>query len=91
VLTLRLCPLQKLGACLGKGGYGAVYQALNMKDGTSVAVKQIEITATKNQTAEQASKSLMEEISLLKTLSHPRIVRYLDSQVTKDHLHIVLE
>ena len=68
-----------------------MYKALDMTKGTSVAVKQIEITATKNQTAEQASKALMEEIGLLKTLSHPRIVRYLDSHVTKDHLHIVLE
>jgi len=83
--------LQKLGDCLGKGGYGAVYKALNMKDGSTVAVKQIEIQPTKTQTSEQCSEALMEEIDLLKTLSHPRIVRYLDSHVTKDHLHIVLE
>lgn len=36
-------------------------------------------------------RALESEITLLKSLSHPNIVRYLGTQRTSDHLHIFLE
>ena len=36
-------PLQQLGACIGKGAYGAVYRAVRISDGEVVAIKQISL------------------------------------------------
>jgi serine/threonine protein kinase len=34
---------------------------------------------------------LKQEINLLKKLEHPKIVKYIDSIYTEDHLNIILE
>ena len=36
--------LQRLGECLGKGAFGAVYKAIHWGTGEAVAVKQIKLS-----------------------------------------------
>ncbi|KAF5380735.1 hypothetical protein D9757_007156 [Collybiopsis confluens] len=77
----------QLGDSLGKGAFGQVYRALNWATGETVAIKQI---ALDNIPSSQLS-SIMSEISLLKNLRHPNIVKYKGFVKTRMHLYIILE
>ncbi|KAI6126396.1 hypothetical protein EV401DRAFT_1885559 [Pisolithus croceorrhizus] len=66
-------PVQyQLGNCIGRGQFGTVYRALNMCTGQMVAVKRIRLEGLKEDEVTQ----LMEEVDLMKSLSHPSIVNY---------------
>jgi serine/threonine protein kinase len=77
----------QLGDCLGKGAFASVYRALNWDTGETVAVKQIR---TEHLGAAEL-KTIMLEIDLLKSLSHPNIVRYNGFVSTSESLYIILE
>ena len=68
-----------------------MFKAFNTVKGVTVAIKRIEIIPSKSQSAKQCSASLIEEITLLKTLEHERIVSYLDSHEDHQYIYIVLE
>ena len=74
-----------LGAMLGKGAFGKVYKAIDVETGKTVAVKQIKIVNGKIPDEDR------NEIRLLKRVSHPNIVKYLDDFITNDYLCIVTE
>eukprot|EP01134_Creolimax_fragrantissima_P007987 CFRG7987T1 len=76
-----------LGDCIGKGGFGAVYKALNTTDGSVVAVKKVKI----GKMTKQKQKTIMGEIELLRTLKHPSIVEYRGYVRQGDFLNIILE
>ncbi|KAF8677773.1 Serine/Threonine protein kinase, catalytic domain [Rhizoctonia solani] len=76
-----------LGDCIGKGQFGSVYRALNLTTGQMVAVKQLALDGL---SAEEV-KSLKKEVDLLKSLSHPSIVKYEGMAQDEEHLSIVLE
>jgi serine/threonine protein kinase len=59
--------------CLGKGATGEVYYGMR-EDGVSVAVKSINI----NKVTEPIEKQIKNEITNLKTLSSPFIVKFYD-------------
>ncbi|ORX66451.1 kinase-like protein [Linderina pennispora] len=65
--------------CLGKGGFGKVYEVRNKLDGRRYAVKQIRIKG------EITAEKTLREIKTLANLDHPNIVRYYSSwiEVTK--------
>jgi serine/threonine protein kinase len=63
--------IQHLGECIGKGAFGKVYQGFNTETGQTVAIKQLSLNVT-----EDKIKSIHKEISLLKKLNHPNIVKY---------------
>ena len=48
-------------------------------------------TVSLNHIKEDRKGSIKTEINLLKKLEHPKIVKYIDSIYTEDHLNIVLE
>ncbi|CCM01816.1 uncharacterized protein FIBRA_03884 [Fibroporia radiculosa] len=77
----------QLGNCIGRGQFGAVYRALNLNTGQMVAVKRIRLEGLK----EDEIKQLMKEVDLVKSLSHPSIVKYEGMARDNDTLSIVLE
>ncbi|CAE6427196.1 unnamed protein product [Rhizoctonia solani] len=76
-----------LGDCIGKGQFGSVYRALNLTTGQMVAVKQLALDGL---SADEV-KNLKKEVDLLKSLSHPSIVKYEGMAQDEEHLSIVLE
>ncbi|KAL4065848.1 Pkinase-domain-containing protein [Scleroderma citrinum] len=77
----------QLGNCIGRGQFGTVYRALNMTTGQMVAVKRIRLEGLKEEDVTQ----LMNEVDLMKSLSHPSIVKYEGMARDDDTLDIVLE
>eukprot|EP01114_Cavostelium_apophysatum_P023823 TRINITY_DN90_c0_g1_i3.p1 TRINITY_DN90_c0_g1~~TRINITY_DN90_c0_g1_i3.p1 ORF type:complete len:1113 (+),score=446.88 TRINITY_DN90_c0_g1_i3:1211-4549(+) len=72
---------------LGKGAYGVVYKALNLYEGNTVAIKQLNLKGASKETIE----SLEAEITLLKSLDHHNIVRYIGHVSKGKELCIVME
>eukprot|EP01094_Clydonella_sp_ATCC50884_P002136 TRINITY_DN11643_c0_g1_i1.p1 TRINITY_DN11643_c0_g1~~TRINITY_DN11643_c0_g1_i1.p1 ORF type:complete len:1085 (-),score=383.55 TRINITY_DN11643_c0_g1_i1:312-3566(-) len=77
----------QIGRCLGRGGFGAVYQGVDITTGTFVAIKQMK---RQNLPKDQLA-SMMGEIDLLKKLNHPNIVKYIGYSETREFLCIILE
>ncbi|KAF8809477.1 hypothetical protein BYT27DRAFT_7094067 [Phlegmacium glaucopus] len=77
----------QLGNCIGRGQFGSVYRALNLNTGQMVAVKRIRLEGLK----EDEVTTLMREVDLVKSLSHPSIVKYEGMARDEDTLNIVLE
>ncbi len=76
-----------MGNCIGKGQFGSVYRALNLSTGQMVAVKRIRLEGLK----EDEISTLMKEVDLVKSLSHPGIVKCEGMVRDEDTLSIVLE
>ena len=64
-----------------------MYRALNLNTGQMVAVKRIRLEGLK----EEEIAQLMKEVDLVKSLSHPGIVKYEGMARDDDSLSIVLE
>ena len=75
----------QVGQQIGKGAAGTVYKALDIRTATFVALKEIPAWNVKE------IESIRAEVSLLQSLRHPNIVKYLDTVRTKDKLIIVTE
>ena len=75
------------GKRLGQGAFGTVYQGIDQLTGQFVAIK---VVGVENLAADDEVRN---EFSLLQTLSHDNIVRYLDSESSEDgtQLRIYLE
>jgi serine/threonine protein kinase len=86
VAVVELRPY-RLGRELGRGGFGVVFEALNTQTGESVAVKRVSLANV----GPAELEDIEQEIELLKQLSHPNIVRYVESIRRPDFLYIVLE
>ena len=71
---------------LGSGSYGSVYEAENLIFQNSVAMKII--NKTDNDLDE---KEILNEINILKKLSHPNIVKIFEFYITKAHYYLVTE
>ncbi|XP_039937270.1 cyclin-dependent kinase 3 isoform X2 [Hirundo rustica] len=72
---------------IGEGTYGVVYKARNKRTGQLVALKKIRLDAE----SEGVPSTAIREISLLKELKHPNIVRLLDVIHSQKKLYIVFE
>ncbi|KAJ2797238.1 hypothetical protein H4R20_005254, partial [Coemansia guatemalensis] len=66
--------------CLGKGGFGKVYEVRNKLDGRPYAVKHIRIKG------EITAEKTLREIKMLANLDHPNIVRYYSSWIEVNHV-----
>ncbi|XP_078430143.1 protein kinase superfamily protein isoform X2 [Wolffia australiana] len=71
---------------LGKGSYGAVYKARDIKTSELVAIKVISLTE-----GEEGYEEIRGEIEMLQQCSHPNVVRYLGSYQGEEYLWIVME
>jgi len=72
---------------IGEGTYGVVYKARNRVSGDLVALKKIRLEAED----EGIPSTAIREISILKELQHPNIVRLLDVIHTEKKLTLVFE
>ncbi|WVF70805.1 hypothetical protein IAT40_005599 [Kwoniella sp. CBS 6097] len=83
------CPVVKyqLGNCIGRGQFGSVYRSLNLSTGQMVAIKRIRLRGMR----EDEVTDVMQEVELLKRLSHPSIVKYEGMSRDEEYLNIVLE
>ncbi|OQS07161.1 ser/thr kinase [Thraustotheca clavata] len=77
----------QLGLEIGKGGFGTVYNALDLRNGKSVAIKQVSLIDM----AKEELAAIESEISLLKKLHHENIVKYYNTIKEDDYLYIILE
>ncbi|XP_061989961.1 serine/threonine-protein kinase 1 [Rosa rugosa] len=71
---------------LGKGSYGAVYKARDLKTSELVAIKVISLSQ-----GEEGYEEICGEIEMLQQCSHPNVVRYLGSYQGEEYLWIVME
>jgi calcium-dependent protein kinase len=73
---------------LGNGGFGKVrlYRDKNLKD-LKFAIK----TLKKDYLNAHSVKSLQEEVSILRNLDHPNIVKYFETYEDDFYIHIVME
>ncbi|NXC18917.1 CDK3 kinase, partial [Corythaeola cristata] len=72
---------------IGEGTYGVVYKARNKRTGQVVALKKIRLDAE----TEGVPSTAIREISLLRELKHPNIVRLLDVIYSRKKLYLVFE
>ncbi|XP_074116887.1 cyclin-dependent kinase 3 isoform X1 [Sminthopsis crassicaudata] len=72
---------------IGEGTYGVVYKARNKQTGQLVALKKIRLDSE----TEGVPSTAIREISLLKELKHPNIVRLLDVVHSEKKLYLVFE
>ncbi|XP_007645558.1 cyclin-dependent kinase 3 isoform X2 [Cricetulus griseus] len=72
---------------IGEGTYGVVYKAKNKATGQLVALKKIRLDAE----TEGVPSTAIREISLLKELKHPNIVKLLDVVHREKKLYLVFE
>jgi len=63
----------RVGQCIGKGGMGAVFRAVDTHDGSTVGIKIVSGSGSR--------RRFQREANALKQLNHPGIVRYLDHGV----------
>ena len=62
--------------CLGKGGFGVVFEAKNKIDDIHYAVKRIQLPKS-----EDSRKKVMREVKFLAKLDHKNIVRYFNTWI----------
>jgi len=72
---------------VGEGTYGIVYKAMDVNTGDTLALKRIRLDAED----EGIPSTAIREISLLKQLQHPNIVRLYDVILTDQKLTLVFE
>ncbi|KAL5010336.1 hypothetical protein ScPMuIL_012641 [Solemya velum] len=72
---------------IGEGTYGVVYKARDKTTGKLVALKKIRLDAE----SEGVPSTAIREISLLKELDHPNVVRLLDVVHSEKKLYLVFE
>lgn len=60
--------------CLGKGGFGVVFESKNKIDDNHYAVKRIRLPES-----DKARKKVMREVKFLAKLDHKNIVRYFNT------------
>ncbi|KAL8426750.1 hypothetical protein Efla_002264 [Eimeria flavescens] len=75
----------KLLECIGEGAYGKAYLAVD-SEGKKVVAKVVDVAKV----PQSERLACITEVKLLATLNHPFIVRYIDSYIEGQNLHIVM-
>jgi len=71
----------------GRGASSVVFKARRKADGKVYCVKEIDMSAVVPEEEEQA----LREVQLLASFEHPYVIRYYDSFLDDEILHIVME
>jgi cyclin-dependent kinase 1 len=72
---------------IGEGTYGVVFKGKNKKTGETVAMKKIRLESEE----EGVPSTAIREVSLLKELNHPNIVRLIDVIMQESRLYLIFE
>ncbi|EWM30631.1 protein kinase domain containing protein, partial [Nannochloropsis gaditana] len=72
---------------LGKGAFGVVHRARRKQDGKWYVIK----TVSLGEMEEGARSEAVNEVHILASISSPYVVKYYDSFVEREELHIVME
>ncbi len=72
---------------IGQGSSGTVHRAIHTESGQVAAIKMIAM----NELAADSRRVFLREASLLKSLHHKRIVRYLDAGCSEEFLYLAME
>eukprot|EP00624_Nannochloropsis_granulata_P003167 evm.model.NODE_26029_length_10663_cov_35.096878.3 len=72
---------------LGKGAYGVVHRARRKRDGKVYVIKTVPLTDLKDSERSEA----VNEVNILASIASSYVVKYYDSFVEQDELHIVME
>lgn len=72
---------------IGKGSFSRIFKALDSRTNKIVAVKCVKL----KKLTPQCKKLLISEISLLKSINHPNIIKCLDHFITDKMIYIILE
>jgi len=70
---------------IGKGGFGKVYLCTRKSDGEPVAMKFVEVDT------EKQKKYLGNELTLMKSLSHPNILKIYDSVFHEKTMYLFMQ
>uniref|UniRef100_A0ACD5TTV1 Uncharacterized protein n=1 Tax=Avena sativa TaxID=4498 RepID=A0ACD5TTV1_AVESA len=77
----------ELQEMVGKGTFAEVFRAAHLPTGARVAVKEID----RRRVDDYVRRGILQEMSILASLSHPNILRLIDTIETGDKLFLVLE
>ncbi|CAN7052551.1 hypothetical protein IGI04_027714 [Brassica rapa subsp. trilocularis] len=83
----RLVGDYELGRRLGSGSFAVVWLAKHRSSGLEVAIREID----KKKLNPKVRDSLLKEISILRTIDHPNIIRLHEAIETGDRIFLVLE
>ena len=72
---------------LGKGSYGTIYTVKSYIDDNIYVMKKMEL----NHLKEKQQKECYREVSILRKVSHPNIIKYYSSFLEKENLYIIME
>ncbi|RWR80965.1 CBL-interacting protein kinase 4-like protein [Cinnamomum micranthum f. kanehirae] len=78
----------QLGRLLGRGAYAKVYHARSLEDDMGVAIKVIDRSKVAGTTMEPR---ILREVSVMRRLSHPNIVKLHEVMATKSKIYMVME
>lgn len=87
ILTLRQDSPWTRGKLLGRGSYGAVYEAVSDLTGGKMAVKMFYFS----QNVESSISTLLNEISIMCSLNHPNIVHYFHCERKDNNVSLFME
>jgi len=80
------------GGLIGVGAFGKVYEAMDVKTGTLIAVKQVTLEdASSKDEKEATAAELQNEIDLMRKLRHRNIVQLLGTERSGHTLSILME
>ncbi|TWU29629.1 serine/threonine protein kinase [Bythopirellula polymerisocia] len=77
-----------LGRCLGRGGFGAVFEGTHQETGQRVAIKLLHGT---KELEPEVQNRFVREIALLKKLDHENIVHVFDAGLNEDSIYCAME
>eukprot|EP01129_Flabellula_baltica_P014452 TRINITY_DN6914_c0_g1_i1.p1 TRINITY_DN6914_c0_g1~~TRINITY_DN6914_c0_g1_i1.p1 ORF type:complete len:407 (-),score=88.27 TRINITY_DN6914_c0_g1_i1:263-1396(-) len=83
--TLLIGDRYRLGDKVGSGAAGSVYKAFDVKAGVFVAIKRTE------RRGRESESQIMNEVNLLKNLTHPNILELYDIFLTDQNMYMVME
>ena len=79
-------------AIVGKGGFGAVYKAVDMqRHGSLVAIKEINLRGLRPQEVIEATDTFNREVGMLSGLQHPNLPRIHEHFTDTEHWYLAMD